>query len=262
MNLPPEQVVLICRVVCHQWKDIADCQSLWKNRCRREGYRLHDNSKVPKDWRLFFFMCKKRRNLLKNPQAEDEMRDWQILENNGHHWKIEPIIFAHPNESVQKNFVTSFGMCTKCQLIDLEKEGYNASFMDHLQPQIKISDWYAPRTDCGCQYMIHVELLNQKKKPIKTFSPEKIFFEQWNDGTWNQITHVFQNYGPGVRFIRFVHGGQDSQFWAGCESSRHGILVNWAQIQRVGHLSPSIVANELRVQVSQNISHSNFAPWR
>ncbi|XP_057686261.1 F-box only protein 6-like isoform X2 [Corythoichthys intestinalis] len=215
LNLPPEQVVRICRLVCRQWKDIADSQSLWKDRCRREGYHLHDTSKVPKDWRLFYFMCKKRRNLLKNPQAEDQMTGWQLLDNNGDQWKVEPVMVAHPNESVQKNFVTSFDICRKSQLIDLEMEGYNASFMDHLQPHIKISDWYAPRTDCGCQYKIHVELLNQKKKPIKIFSPKEIYFEQWNDGKWNQITHVFQNYGPGVRYIRFVHGGQDTQFWAG-----------------------------------------------
>lgn len=30
-----------------------------------------------------------------------------------------------------------------------------------------------------------------------------------------QITHVFQNYGPGARYIRFTHGGKDTQFWAG-----------------------------------------------
>lgn len=30
-----------------------------------------------------------------------------------------------------------------------------------------------------------------------------------------QMTHVFQNYGPGVRYICFTHGGKDTQFWAG-----------------------------------------------
>lgn len=29
------------------------------------------------------------------------------------------------------------------------------------------------------------------------------------------MTHVFKDYGPGVRFIRFTHGGQDTQYWAG-----------------------------------------------
>ena len=30
-----------------------------------------------------------------------------------------------------------------------------------------------------------------------------------------QMTHVFKDYGPGARFIRFTHGGSDTQFWAG-----------------------------------------------
>lgn len=30
-----------------------------------------------------------------------------------------------------------------------------------------------------------------------------------------QMTHVFKNYGPGVRYICFTHGGKDTQFWKG-----------------------------------------------
>ncbi|XP_051280721.1 F-box only protein 6 isoform X3 [Dicentrarchus labrax] len=215
LNLPYHQVVCICRLVCHQWKEVADSESFWKERCRREGYRLRDPFKIPEDWRLFYFLCKQRRNLLKNPRAEDEMNNWHILENGGDNWKIEDLMTPHPNETVKKNFVTSYGMCKKMQLIDLGMEGYNQSFMDQFQPDIRISDWYAPRWDCGSEYKIHVALLNQRKRPIKAFSPDTIYFEQWNDQKWNQITHVFKNYGPGVRYIRFTHGGKDTQFWAG-----------------------------------------------
>lgn len=33
-------------------------------------------------------------------------------------------------------------MCTKEQVIDLEKEGYNPTFMDKFKPDIQISDWW------------------------------------------------------------------------------------------------------------------------
>ncbi|CAK6963895.1 F-box only protein 6-like [Scomber scombrus] len=227
LRLPAHQVVHPCRSVCHQWKAVADSESLWRDRCRREGYHLRDPSKVPKDWRLFYFLCKKRRNLLKNPRAENQMNGWQILDNGGDEWKIDNVREPHPNEVIQKNFVTSYGMCRKSQLIDLEVEGYNKSFMDHFQPEIKVSDWYAPRFDCGCEYQICVELLNQKKRPIKKFAPETVYFEQWNDQKWNQMTYVFQNYGPGVRYIRFTHGGKDSQFWAGW----YGIRVTDSSVE-------------------------------
>ncbi|XP_026187207.1 F-box only protein 6-like isoform X2 [Mastacembelus armatus] len=215
LNLPPNQVVCICRPVCRQWKEVADSESLWRERCRREGYSLHGASGTPDDWRLFYFLCKKRRNLLKNPRGEQDMKDWQIVENGGDNWIVEGLMAPHPNEGVQKNFVTSYGWCRKSQLINLEKEGYSPSFMDLFQPDIKISDWYAPRWDCGSEYEICVQLLNQRKKPVQTFAPVNVSFEQWNDQQWNQMTHVFQNYGAGVRYIRFTHGGKDTQFWAG-----------------------------------------------
>ncbi|KAK5895037.1 hypothetical protein CesoFtcFv8_011663 [Champsocephalus esox] len=227
LNLPPNQVVRACRLVSHQWKEVVDSESLWKERCRREGFHLRDTYKRPKDWKLFYFLCKQRRNLLKNPRGEHKMRNWKILENGGDRWKVEGLLVSHQNEKVQKNFVTSYGMCRKEQLIDLEKEGYNSSFMDHFQPDIKISDWYAPRWDCGSQYEICVELLNHSKGIVQTFAPDTITFEQWNDQNWNQLTHVFQNYGPGVRYIRFTHGGRDTQFWAGW----YGIRVTDSSVE-------------------------------
>ncbi|KAK2851719.1 hypothetical protein Q5P01_007995 [Channa striata] len=215
LNLPPDQVVRVCRLVCREWKGVADSEALWRERCRREGYHLREASRTPTDWRRFYFLCMKRRNLIQNPRAEQGFQGWQILANGGDQWKIEELMKQHPDDSVQKNFVTSYGLCKKSQLIDLEKEGYNQSFMDRFQPDIKISDWYAPRWDCGSEYEICVQLLNQAKKPVKTFAPETVYFEQWNDQEWKQMTHVFQNYGKGVRYVQFTHGGKDTQFWAG-----------------------------------------------
>ncbi|XP_041801589.1 F-box only protein 44-like [Chelmon rostratus] len=215
LNLPPDQVVCVCRLVCHQWKGVADSESLWRERCRREGYRLRHASRTPKDWRFFYFLCKKRRNLLKNPRAEQKMKNWQILENDRDKWKVEEVMVPHPNEAVQKTFVTpSGGIRMKSQLIDLRMEGYNPSFMDRFQPDIKISDWYARRWDCGTEYELLVELLNKKRKPIRTFSPMQIYFEERNDQQWIEMTHVFQNYGPGVRYIRFNHGCKERHFRA------------------------------------------------
>lgn len=226
-NLPYEEVVRHCRLVCKQWKGVADSESLWRERCRREGYLSQNSSFAPNDWRQFYFLCKKRRNLLKNPKAAEQFKYWEIVSNGGNCWKIEESRAPHPNEAVQKNFVTSYGMCLKSQLVDLKSEGYNASFMDQYQPAIKISDWYAARFDCACEYTLKVDLLNQKKKSIQTFEPETVYIEQWNDQQWHQMTHVFKNYGPGVRYVKFVHGGKDSQFWAGW----YGVRVSDSSVE-------------------------------
>ncbi|XP_020315433.1 F-box only protein 6 [Oncorhynchus kisutch] len=224
MNVHPHQVVCVCRLVCHEWKEVVDSDSLWRERCRREGYQTCDATKLPEDWRLFYFLCKKRRNLIKNPGAEDKFNGWQIMKNGGDQWNINSGVL---NNTATKYFVTSYATCMKSQLIDLEEEGYRPSLMDAFQPAIVISDWYAPRQDCGSEYEICVELLNQKKKPIRKFSPDAVIFQQWNDQKWNQMTHVFKNYGPGVRYIRFIHGGKDTQFWAGW----YGIRVTNSSVE-------------------------------
>ncbi|XP_058618324.1 F-box only protein 44-like isoform X4 [Onychostoma macrolepis] len=220
LNLPAHQVVRVCRLVCHEWKELVDSAAHWRVRCRREGIQ-------PCDASLFYFLTKNRRNLLKNPRAEDQFQGWKIVRNGGDRWVAEGNRKPFPDETVTKCFVTSYGLCLKQQLIDLRKEGYSAAFMDQLQPHIKISDWYAPRCDCGSVYQICVELLDQKKRPISTFDPEPVFFPQWNDQKWCEMTHVFKNYGPGVRFIRFTHGGKDTQFWAGW----YGIRVTNSSVE-------------------------------
>lgn len=227
LNVSPHQVVCVCRLVCHEWKVIVDSESLWRERCRREGYQLCESSNLPQDWRLFYFLCKKQHNLIKNPKGDEQFRSWKIVENGGDRWKIEDLMVPHPDLTVKKEFVTSFSACRKSQLIHLEAEGYPPSFMDHFQPDIKISDWYSPRWDCGSIYEICVELLNQKKKPIQTFAPHPVSFEQWSDQKWQQMKHVFKNYGPGVRYIRLVHGGKDTQFWAGW----YGIRVTSTSVE-------------------------------
>uniref|UniRef100_A0AAQ6ICF1 Uncharacterized protein n=1 Tax=Anabas testudineus TaxID=64144 RepID=A0AAQ6ICF1_ANATE len=215
LNLPPKEVVCTCRLVCRQWKEVADSEYLWTERCRRERYHLRDVSRTPKDWRLFYFLCKKRRNLLKNPREEGK----KLTNINfwvGRYWKkfmINPqthISEYSPGKSQKTHF------CKKSQLIDLEREGYNPEFMDHFQPDIKISDWYAPRWDCPSQYEICVD-------PVASSEVMILFIFQ--------MTHVFQNYGPGVRYIRFTHGRDKSKYWGGwyglritdsCICSSHG----------------------------------------
>lgn len=42
-----------------------------------------------------------------------------------------------------------------------------------------------------------------------------------------QMIHVFRDYGPGVRYIRFRHGGKDTQYWAGW----YGIRVTDSSVE-------------------------------
>ncbi|XP_056098238.1 uncharacterized protein fbxo44.9 [Rhinichthys klamathensis goyatoka] len=227
LNLPEHQVVRVCRLVCREWKELVDSAAHWRERCRREGIQPCDASRPPKDWRLFYFITKKRRNLLKNPRADDDLHGWEIVQNGGDRWAAEENRKPFPDDTVTKCFVTSYGLCLKRQLIDLTEEGYSGAFMDQLQPPIKISDWYTPHSHCGSEYRICVVLLDEKKKPISTFQPYKVFLQQGDNYPWCQMTRVFKDYGPGVRFISFTHGGKDTRFWAG----RYGIRLTNSSVE-------------------------------
>ncbi|XDV45747.1 hypothetical protein PO909_013789 [Leuciscus waleckii] len=227
LNLPEHQVVRVCRLVCREWKELVDSAAHWRERCRREGIQPCDASRPPEDWRLFYFITKKQRNLLKNPSADDGLQGWENEQNGDGCWVTEENRKLFPDNTVTKCFSTSRRSCLKQQLIDLTKEGYSGAFLDQQQPHIKISDWYTPLSGCRSEYRICVELLDEKKKPIRTFQPYKVFFQQGDNYPWCQITHVFKDYGPGVRFISFTHGGKDTQFWAGC----YGIRVTNSSVE-------------------------------
>ncbi|KAM8868533.1 F-box only protein 2 [Synchiropus splendidus] len=158
------------------------------------------------------------RNLLKNPDGEDNLEFWELTENGGNEWKVEdmPGDCGHDfNGDVTKYFATSFHLCLKRQVIDLIEEGYSADQLDN-QPAVKVEDWYCGRTDCGCTYQITVCLLDEGHEILDEMKLEQVTLDpDTDDCSWKQVQHTFSDYGPGLRFISFEHGGQDSRFWEG-----------------------------------------------
>ncbi|NXT65549.1 FBX6 protein, partial [Chaetops frenatus] len=217
--LPARDLLRTCRLVCTQWRYVVDLTTLWKRKCQRDGFYPQSFDRSISDWRIFYMLCHLKRNLIKNPCAEENFQHWTLDDNKGDEWKIEDLPGAHgndmPDPTVHKYFVTSFGPCFKSQLITLRKEGYWNQLMDEKRPEITVKDWYAARFDCGCRYEITVRLLSKDYIVLEEFHPEPVIIEQWSDAKWREISHTFQNYPPGVRYIWFQHGGQDTQYWAG-----------------------------------------------
>ncbi|XP_027738344.1 F-box only protein 6-like [Empidonax traillii] len=217
--LPAQDLLRNCRLVCSQWRYVVDLNTLWKRKCQRDGFYEQSLDRNVSDWRVFYMLCRLKRNLIKNPCAEEKFQHWTIDRNDGDEWRIEQLPGANgtmmPDPTVQKYFATSFGLCLKSQLITLQNEGYGNQLMDEIRPEIIVKDWYAARSDCGCRYELTVRLLSADHIVLEEFHPEPVIIEQWNDAKWREISHTFQNYPAGVRHIYFQHGGQDTQFWAG-----------------------------------------------
>ncbi|XP_060541256.1 F-box only protein 6-like isoform X1 [Pantherophis guttatus] len=217
--VPARDLVLRCRLVCSLWRGLVDLPSLWKLKCQREGYRPEPlDSPIP-DWRDFYFLCSLKRNLIKNPCAEEGFDAWEKESDEGNGWKIEQLPGDHGRNfllpHIQKYFVTSYDSCMKRQLITLRDHGYGDRLMDEARPDIVVSDWYAARFDCGCKYQLCVRLLSKDYIVLQEFQPEPVVIEQWSDAEWREVSHTFHNYPAGVRHVLFSHGGQDTQYWEG-----------------------------------------------
>ncbi|XP_066873494.1 F-box only protein 6 isoform X2 [Kogia breviceps] len=191
-HLPARQLLLNCRPVCSLWRDLIDLVTLWKRKCLREGYVTEDWDQPVADWKVFYFLCSLRRNLLRNPCAEEDMRSWKIDSNGGDQWKVESLPGAHgtdfPDPKVKKYFATSYEMCLKSQLIDLKAEGYWEELLDKFRPDIVVKDWFAARADCGCTYHIRVQLASADYIVLASFEPPPVTVHQWNDARWTEVS--------------------------------------------------------------------------
>ncbi|XP_032249483.1 F-box only protein 6 isoform X2 [Halichoerus grypus] len=189
-HVPAHHLVLHCRPVCSLWRDLIDLVTLWKRKCLREGFVTEDWDQPVADWKIFYFLCSLRRNLLRNPCAEEGMTSWQIDSNGGDHWRVESLPGDHgtdfPDSKVKKYFVTSFGMCLKSQLVDLKAEGYWEELLDTFRPEIEVKDWFAARADCGCAYHIRVQLVSDNYIVLASFEPPPVIIDQWNNAEWTE----------------------------------------------------------------------------
>ncbi|KFO31599.1 F-box only protein 2 [Fukomys damarensis] len=213
-ELPAVELMQACRLVCLRWKELVDGAPLWLLKCQQEGLVPEGGGEEEErdHWQKFYFLSKRRRNLLRNPCGEEDLEGWCDVEHGGDGWRVEELpgdsgVEFPQDDSVKKYFASSFEWCRKAQVIDLQAEGYWEELLDTTQPAIVVKDWYSGRSDAGCLYELSVKLLSEHEDVLAEF----------NTG---QICHTFTDYGPGVRFVRFEHGGQDSVYWKGWFGAR------------------------------------------
>ncbi|XP_071979914.1 F-box only protein 27-like isoform X2 [Engystomops pustulosus] len=232
-------LILHCRRVSRRWKHLVDAPSLWRIKCERERRReiLHAAEMCPDfQWQRACLKNPFSRNLLRNPCGTERLNHWSVM-NGGDGWSVEENRTMLEGAESQTSFVTSFSWCKKSQVIDLVQDGLWGHYLDVHQPIICISDWYAGRNDCGCVYGISVQLLAADRKTvIKEYSAAPDPIPQWNDEHYRQVSHEFQQYGPGVRYVNFTHKGKDTQFWKGWYGPR--ISNSSVTLKRGGDMEP------------------------
>ncbi|XP_022104226.1 F-box only protein 6-like [Acanthaster planci] len=237
LSFVPPNWLLNCALVCRAWRDVVQSQGLWRKMCQRTGRFIEKYMAphYPEDWREFYFKCPYSRNLIKNPSGKDGLEaGWIITSNGGHGWLVEtssggsgvkPERLLAISEGFPHHFVTSYEWCVRHQLIDLVAEGCSEALLDEAQPDVWVLEWFAARSDCGNVYQLTVELLRDSSGDPDsvidkfTFGPQ--YASDWRAPIdWNEASHVFSSYGPGLRYIRFEDRSKDTRFWAGHYGSK------------------------------------------
>uniref|UniRef100_A0ABD2XI69 F-box domain-containing protein n=1 Tax=Trichogramma kaykai TaxID=54128 RepID=A0ABD2XI69_9HYME len=233
-----------CRFVCKDWNSMIR-GSVW----RKKAERAIGKELPAAEWTTYYLICDglpMYKNLLKNHSGESGLRErgnWTILKNGGNGWDVESINRANkPKDSSWSGekhcFVTSFNECVMEQTVNLRDAGLSDYVLDVLRPTIKacitfdsqfffpreieslnsklyfycsrkVTEWFRSGADRPAEYELRIKLYGQKLTDImETIDYAKVIeYEQINQ--WFKFTHEINDYGKGLRNIKFWHRGYD-----------------------------------------------------
>ncbi|NTX16375.1 phosphodiester glycosidase family protein [Myxococcus sp. CA056] len=150
-------------------------------------------------------------NLLENGGAETGNLDgWQVDANGGAGW----LAVADPD---QPYFITSYAWNLRHQLVDLWEHGFDPDTLAR-QPLIRVSERFTQTYCPGDAYFLKAQLLDENLAVVASWDSGVRTHEQlcsWGEKDWVTLSHVFADYGPNVRYVRFEDGGKDGEQWGG-----------------------------------------------
>jgi len=153
-------------------------------------------------------------NILTNPDAETgDMSGWTIIANGGDGWKVDEY-GSGPYEGTY-SFRTSYEWCKRSQEVDLLAKGYTEAQLD-TAPTVCAKEWFGQANPyCKGRYYLKVELRDEDHNAIASWD-SGVHWTTWRGSgpaSWDQLSHDFSGYGPGLRYIYWEDGGTDEKWW-------------------------------------------------
>ncbi|AXN91017.1 putative F-box protein [Namao virus] len=175
-----EQDLNNCRYVCQWWRFMASNDLLWIRRC------IFDNvccKEVPENWRYYYIVKSKERNLMKT---------WD------------------PCESYTKSTKTllngeSMMIHTLVQDIDLFKLGYYPYILNNIKPDLFIKFEGMTNRNPDCYYVVNIKLISKDYKVLAEYTKSVKNIYHLRHHTWRRFIYTFHNYPKGVRHIKVKH---------------------------------------------------------
>lgn len=245
------RILLSFAGVCSQWSNMIYSVQFWKRKMDYLGiYFPKDvlqNSNL--DWNFFYSICLNNKfipyqnNLIVNGSGELEKEEvvfdegnrneedfsekwfssWNTLSSGGQGWRL---FRTSPTQNVMQEvgkatyFATSNFSCTKEQWVSLTDNGLDLKTLDTFQPDIDIEEFYSKSENHGSNYEIQVCLLDGCGNVIGKAFSFRDNMDAEDDLTWRKVAHTFKDYGVGVRYIKYYHGGMAEDMEEGWFGSR------------------------------------------
>ena len=157
---------------------------------------------------------------------------WTITANGGNGWLANG------------TFRTSYGWDRKFQVIDLVAAGYTTAELD-TAPIVYASEQYSSIFNNQDEYSYIVTLQDAS---FNTIAQKTISLSNIGSNAWQVAAFTFMGYGPGLRYIRYEHGGVDTEWWAGHYGARidnSTVTLNWK-----GNISTGFLQEDCPLPVS------------
>uniref|UniRef100_A0A8C6TFI5 P1, F-box associated domain containing n=1 Tax=Neogobius melanostomus TaxID=47308 RepID=A0A8C6TFI5_9GOBI len=212
-------------VHCALWG--SSMSANWKKRCEDEwglqGVPMPDSV----DWKSVYDAKPFGRNFLKNsspygltkdgpppepdlPEEPDRGPPRFVPEGDFSSWTTSSEVLPYDRSGIPEGAVIcqlpTSSWFTMEQVVDLKAEGLWEVLLDEFQPEIVVQDWYEESQLHKFIYQLHVKLLAADKATViaeHTANPtEDLSVYSHN---WKEVSHVFSGYGPGVRYVQFIH---------------------------------------------------------
>ncbi|XP_023273450.1 F-box only protein 50 [Seriola lalandi dorsalis] len=199
----------------------------WRTRCEAE-WTLH-GAPMPDslDWKRVYEAKPFGRNLLKNPAPHGLSKDTPPPEpelpevptrgpprfqpdGDFSGWTTSVEVLPYDTTGIPAGAVVcelpQYSWFSMEQVVDLKAEGLWEKLLDEFQPEIVIQDWYEESQVHESIYQLNVKLLGADKSTViseHAVSPTEDL--RTYSHTWKEVSHVFSGYGPGVRYVHFLH---------------------------------------------------------
>uniref|UniRef100_A0A8C0KS96 F-box protein 17 n=1 Tax=Canis lupus dingo TaxID=286419 RepID=A0A8C0KS96_CANLU len=230
-HVPPRALVTRCRAVCRAWRDVVDGPTVWLLQLARdrsaEGRALYAVAQrcPPHGEDEEFPLCALARYCLRAPLGRNlifnscgERGCWEASWRRSF-WAVTFCLTPTPSPLPR--------WCFKRQLVDLVMEGVWQELLDSAQIEICVADWWGARENCGCIYRLRVRLLDTYENEVVKFSASPNPVLQWTERGCRQVSHVFTNFGKGIRYVSFEQYGRDTRSWVG----HYGALVTHSSVR-------------------------------